>query len=119
MLGLRQGLPLAVNCVAGQARDGGPILQTWVDKLPGILVIHGPNHAPNPAIRVHPVTAQAIVHQEALPVVPFTGKGPRIGHRVGAGTPLRELLPVAAAALLRHREDVRGWQVNLFRNIAR
>ena len=116
--GFYHRLAFAVHGVAGQARNRGTIGQRRIEQLPRALSVQRLHHGGDGAFEVHAVAAQAIVPQEALPVVLRGGEDTRIRRGVRAGTPLRELLAMAAAAFVRHGKDVRGLQVDLLRNLA-
>src|ERR1039457_1838120 len=101
-----QQLSLAVHLVAAQARDRRLVRQFGPQQTPRTAGIERRHQVANAAFEMHAVAAQAIVHQQALPVVLFVQKQPPVSGAVRSRLPLGELLPVARAAALHQARNI-------------
>jgi hypothetical protein len=102
----RQGLSSAMNGVARQAWDGWLIDHEGVLQSPRPASIDRLDQFPQPTLKMHPMTAQAIVHQEALMVVALIQEYLAVGRAVRARPPLGEFRLVARAAAFHHAEYI-------------
>ena len=95
-----------MHLMAAQARDRRLVRQFGPQQTPRTLGIHRRHQVTDAAFEMHAVAAQAIVHQQTLPVVLFIQKQPPVGRAVRPRLPLGELLPVARAAALHQARNI-------------
>ena len=117
--GADQGRALTVHLVAGQARNGGAAGELRPPEAPGTSTVNGRHQLANSSLEVHAVAAQAVVHQELLPVVLLVQEDFRVSGAVRAGRPFGILLLVAIPAAVVHLQSVPGFQPDMFGQIAR
>ena len=90
----------------------------------GFTSVHGPlrssgvDELGDPALEVHRVAAQAVVHQLLARVVLGVHEQTRVRRAVRPALPVRVLLAVAGGAALDERKDVRVADVDLLRRLA-
>lgn len=94
--------PLAVNQVTGQARNGWLVGEPRITKLPRPGGVNRRHQVADSAFKVHPMTAQAIVHQAQPPIVALVKKYLCVRHGVGSRRPIRIFLLMTFPAALAH-----------------
>ena len=101
-----QGRALTVHLVAGQARNCGAAGELRPPEAPGTSTVNGRHQLANSSLEVHAVAAQAVVHQELLPVVLLVQEDFCVSGAVRAGRPFGILLLVAIPAALADLQGV-------------
>ena len=114
--GPRQRQAMTVHLVAGQAEDGRAVGQVGLSKPPWACGIDGSHQVADAAVVVHPVAAEAVVHQLLFPVVLGVKENLLVGGAVQAGGPGGPLLFVARPAALVDAKIVAGSEPDLLRH---
>ncbi len=107
-----QQFTLPVYLVAAQARNRRLAGQFGTQQPPRTFGIQRSHQVPNAALEMHAVAAQAIVHQQALPVVPCIQEQALVSRAVRPAPPLGELLAVARPAPLHQPRNIALAQAN-------
>src|ERR1035441_8793340 len=95
-----------MHLMAAQARDGRLVRQFGTQQTPRTPGIQRRHQVAYAAFKMHAVTAQAIVHQQTLPVVLFIEEQATVRGAVRPTLPLGELLPMARAAALHQARNI-------------
>lgn len=113
-----QGLAVPVHLMTCEAWHRGLMRECRVEQIPRSLAVQWRDQVADAALEVHRVAAEAVVHQERLPVVILAEENLRIGCAVWPGRPARIFFAVTLGTAFLDRENVVCFQADLLRDPA-
>jgi len=115
---LRERCAFVMQLVTREAGNHGVIGESGRIHAPRARGVDGGDQAANGAFEVHPVAAEAIIHQELAFIVVGVEKDVGVGGAVGAGAPVGDFLLMAFLAADDHGENIFGAEAGFGGSVA-